>query len=123
MGNEGSAAELVRAAAKEAIRRAGSAGKLAEQLQREVGRPYNYRTVSGWARGDSMPPADALLAAARATELSLDQFLFGEETGLHEQLRRLAERVADLEAERPPQTRPTAGDPPPAPPAAALAEP
>jgi transcriptional regulator with XRE-family HTH domain len=64
--------KAVQGTIKEAIDHLGKAQALALRVQELLGRSYNHRTVSAWARGDAMPPADALLAAAQATDISLD---------------------------------------------------
>lgn len=87
--------EAVQTIAREAIRREGKAAALAARLRVALGRSYNYRTVSGWARGDSMPPADALLAAAALTEVSLDEALFAE--SIAERMQRMEARLDRLD--------------------------
>lgn len=88
--------EAVKAIAREAIRRQKTAGKLAIRL-RELGYEYNYRTISSWARGDAMPPADALLAIAKLTDVSIDEVLI-DGGSLRAQLSRLEERLRRLES-------------------------
>jgi hypothetical protein len=77
-----------------AVRRAGKAQALAAQLQDRLGRSYNYRTISAWARGDAMPPADALLAAAQAADISLDERL-----GIGREVSQLERELGELQAE------------------------
>lgn len=88
--------EAVKLIAREAIRRQKTAGKLALRL-REYGYEYNYRTISSWARGDGMPPGDALLAIAKISEISIDEVLI-DGGSLRAQLSRLEERLKRLES-------------------------
>jgi hypothetical protein len=85
----------------EAIGRAGKARALAKLIEPLVGREYADRTVSAWGRGDVMPPADVVIAAAAATGLSLDEAVVGIGLERSEVMRRLDQmerRVRDLEA-------------------------
>lgn len=66
---------LVAEVVSEAIDRAGKALALATKIQPLIGRSYADRTVSAWGRGDVMPPADVVFAAAQATGVSLDERL------------------------------------------------
>lgn len=72
----------------EARRRKARDSDLALQVEPLVGRIYSDATVSAWALGRSMPPADALLAACKVSGISIDALLFGEAS--------LAAQVADL---------------------------
>ena len=54
---------------------------------------YNGGNVSQWRRGPGMSPADALIAVALITRLSLDEILFEEEHHT------LAERQREVERE------------------------
>lgn len=87
---------VVREAIKVAIERAGKAQALALRVESLLHRPYNHRTVSAWARGDAMPPGDALLAAAKSTGVSLDAVLgIGREPSVME--RRIDELRQEVE--------------------------
>lgn len=97
---------VVREVVKEALERSGKAQALATKVQALVGRPYNFRTVSSWSRGDAMPPGDALLAAAQVAGISLDEKLrVGRESSdveaqivqLREDITQLRQQVAALE--------------------------
>ncbi|TMC03518.1 MAG: hypothetical protein E6J41_27210 [Chloroflexi bacterium] len=66
---------LVAAVVAEAVERAGKALALARRIEPLIGRSYANRTVSAWARGDVMPPADAVFAAALVMGISLDDRL------------------------------------------------
>jgi hypothetical protein len=59
----------------EAIDNAGKAMALSSRIEPIIGRTYADRTVSAWGRGDVMPPADVLLAAAKAVGIPLDERL------------------------------------------------
>ncbi len=75
----------------EARRRMAKDPELALLMQPYVGRLYSDQTVSAWALGRSMPPAEALLAACKVSGVSIDAVLFGQ--GSYE------ERLAKLERE------------------------
>ena len=68
--------------------------EIAEQIGEMVKKPGGYtgKNISQWRRGGGMPPADALLAVAQVTRLSLDELLFGKS-----ELRLLAQEVAELQ--------------------------
>ncbi len=78
----------------EAIDGTGKALALAGKIEPLVGRPYASRTVSAWSRGDVMPPADAVFAAALVTGISLD-----EKLGIGREPTEIDRRVAGLEGE------------------------
>jgi hypothetical protein len=80
---------------KEAIERVGKAHALALQIHSVLGRTYNHRTVSAWARGDAMPPGDALMAAAKVARVSLDARLMDKSLEPGEQLKAIQEELAD----------------------------
>ena len=65
------AADAIRAAKD----RASKAVALIERMEPYVNRRYDEDSVSAWINGRTVPPADALLAAAKATDLSLDEWL------------------------------------------------
>lgn len=75
MPQRGSLARTVALLMEEARRKAGSGVVLAERIEHLVGRRYDVDSVSAWATGRTMPPADALLAAAKVTGLSLSAAL------------------------------------------------
>ena len=95
--HRGSISPLVAEVISEAIDRAGKALALARRIQPLLGRTYADRTVSAWGRGDVMPPADAVFAAAQATGVSLDERLgIGREpTALERQFAELQEQFDD----------------------------
>ena len=86
-----------------AIDHEGTAGKLAASLYEKygvekLGKPYDQRTVSTWARPneDTMPPALALLGAAALANLSLDELIHGETIrGRQEEHARLLAELAE----------------------------
>jgi hypothetical protein len=85
---------------KEAIRRAIAAAGSQKQLHALIlpilRRPIQPGSISSWLREDkpAMPPADALLAMAKVTNLSLDELLFGESLTARQD--RLEREVQDL---------------------------
>ncbi len=88
----GPSSSLVAEVVSEAINRAGKALALARRIQPMIGRTYADRTVSAWGRGDVMPPADAVLAAAQVTGVSLDDRL-----GISREPSALERQLADLQ--------------------------
>jgi hypothetical protein len=94
--NSQSMKEVVAHLIDEARRRAGSDGELSRLIEPLVGRAYGKQAVSHWALGRAMPPAVALLAACKATGLSVDAALFGEEAVL-ERLQAVEEALRDLQ--------------------------
>jgi transcriptional regulator with XRE-family HTH domain len=94
-------AELAVQAMQEAKARAGKASVLVARMEPLVGRRYDEDSVSAWIRGRTVPPADALLAAARVTGLSVDEFLRQDGEGqqsLSERLVEQGELIDDLQA-------------------------
>lgn len=87
-------AELAVQAMQEAKARAGKASVLVARMEPLVGRRYDEDSVSAWIRGRTVPPADALLAAAKVTGLSVDDFL--RQDGEH--LQSLSDRLNDQSA-------------------------
>lgn len=70
---------IVQAVIDEARRHAGTGPLLAARLEElgvggETGR-YSESAISNWTKGRTMPPADALLAAAKFAGISIDQKL------------------------------------------------
>jgi 8-oxo-dGTP diphosphatase len=94
-------AAVVARAVDRARRAAKTAATLVVAMEPHVGRRYDVDAVSAWATGRSMPPADALLAAARVTGLSLDALLKEDEgqdfPDALERLQHLERRVMQLE--------------------------
>lgn len=90
----GPASKLVADVVSEAIDRAGKAMALARKIEPLIGRTYADRTVSAWGRGDVMPPADAVLAAAQVMGVSLD-----EKLGIGRIPTALEQQVADLQSQ------------------------
>jgi hypothetical protein len=60
--------------------RATKAAALIDRMEPFVNRRYDEDSVSAWINGRTVPPADVLLAAAKATDLSLDEWLDGSPT-------------------------------------------
>jgi transcriptional regulator with XRE-family HTH domain len=83
----------------ECRRRMAKDPELALQMKPLVGRLYSDQTVSAWALGRTMPPADALLAACKVSGVSIDAALLGEGS-FAEQLAALRKAVEELQAER-----------------------
>jgi transcriptional regulator with XRE-family HTH domain len=84
---------------QEAKSRAGKAGALALRMEPHVGRRYDEDSVSAWVRGQAVPPADALLAAAKVTGVSLDGFLGDEQTHRDAEVRELHQELSALRQE------------------------
>src|SRR5215470_17884837 len=68
-------AQIAADALRMAKERASKAAALIERMEPYVNRRYDEDSVSAWINGRTVPPADALLAAAKATDLSLDEWL------------------------------------------------
>jgi transcriptional regulator with XRE-family HTH domain len=68
-------AEVAVRAMRRAKERAVRAGILVARMEPYVGRRYDEDSVSAWINGRTVPPADALLAAAKAMNVSLDREL------------------------------------------------
>ena len=68
-------AQIAADAMRAARDRATKAATLVERMEPYVNRQYDEDSVSAWVNGRTVPPADALLAAAKATDLSLDEWL------------------------------------------------
>lgn len=66
------AASIIRAARVQTPK----AAVLVERMAPWVNRLYDADTVSTWVTGKVVPPADALLAAAKAVNLSIDLWLY-----------------------------------------------
>ena len=92
-------AELAVQAIQEAKQRVGKASVLVVRMEPLVGRRYDEDSVSAWTRGRTVPPADALLAAAKVTGISIDEYLRldGESGGgLSDRLGQQADAIEDL---------------------------
>jgi hypothetical protein len=57
---------------------------------------YKPASVRSWMRGDSMPPADVLLAVARTAGISIDEMAGRQEGAEGERLGALEGQVASL---------------------------
>ncbi len=95
---------LVRALVIEADRRAAAdlglkvnkGEALAQVLAERANLPYKPASVRSWMRGDSMPPADVLLAVARTAGISIDEMAGRQEGAGGERLEALEGKVASL---------------------------
>lgn len=67
---------VVQTVMKEARERAGSAERLNRRMDEKLRRSKS--AISAYVKGDSMPPADVFLEAARVTDVHLDDHLYGE---------------------------------------------
>jgi hypothetical protein len=88
--------EVVQSIIEAARRDAGSGPALAARLEAlgvggETGR-YSESAISNWIKGRTMPPADAVLAAAYAASISIDETLG------HLAARELADQVSDRDS-------------------------
>jgi hypothetical protein len=95
-------AKLAVEAMQEAKERAGKASVLVVRMEPLVGRRYDEDSVSAWIRGRTVPPADALLAAAKVTGISIDEYLQADghaAEGLADRLGHQAETIEDLRAQ------------------------
>jgi hypothetical protein len=95
-------AELAVQAMQEAKERAGKAAVLVARMEPLVNRRYDEDSVSAWIRGRTVPPADALLAAAKVTGISIDEFLGREgdrPESLSARIGHQAEAIEDLRRE------------------------
>jgi hypothetical protein len=75
--------EVVQVVVRRAVEKAQSKKQLHALILPHIRRQVKQGAVSAWVRRDkpAMPPADALLAMARLTGLSLDDLLFGQAQG------------------------------------------
>jgi hypothetical protein len=87
-------AEIAANAIRIAKDRASKATALAERMEPWVNRRYDEDSVTAWINRRTVPPADALLAAAKATDLSLDDWL--KDSVLPPQLTGLHDRHSDV---------------------------
>lgn len=67
--------EADRRAAQERRERVNRGVALAQLLARTADLHYKSKSIQSWMRGDTMPPADVLLAVAHGTGISLDERL------------------------------------------------
>jgi transcriptional regulator with XRE-family HTH domain len=102
-------AAIVGSILEEARRRAGKGPALALRLEQlgvvgEKGERYSESSISNWIRGRAKPPAEVVLAAAQAAEISLDDRLgighkaSGLERQLHEVQAELAQQRSNSAA-------------------------
>jgi transcriptional regulator with XRE-family HTH domain len=82
-------AQLAEQVMQEAKGRAKKASVLVARLEPVLRRRYDEDSVSAWVTGRTVPPADALLAAAKVSGISIDEYLQSEEA-----LERTADRIA-----------------------------
>jgi len=94
-------AEIVGGILEEARRRAGKGPALALRLEQlgvvgERGERYSESSISNWIRGRAKPPAEVVLAAAQAADISLDDRLgIGRQaSGLEQQLAEVRDELA-----------------------------
>src|SRR5690349_17491846 len=95
---------LVRALVTEADRRAAAhlgqkvnkGEALAQVLAARANLQYKAASVRSWMRGDSMPPADVLLAVARTAGISIDEMAGSQEGVGGERLQALEGKVESL---------------------------
>src|SRR5215471_8795588 len=69
---------------------------LAQVLAEKANMEYKPASVRSWMRGDSMPPADVLLAVARTAGISIDEMAGRQEGAEGERLEALEGQVASL---------------------------
>ncbi len=84
---------------EEARRRAGKGPALALRLEQlgvvgERGGRYSESSISNWIRGRAKPPAEVVLAAAQAVDISLDHRL-----GIGRRASGLEQQIADLQGQ------------------------
>jgi hypothetical protein len=93
--------ELIREHLKQflsdAIEKAGGPKALGHKLEKHgfTGRegPYDERTVRAWRAGRRMPSPEIVFGIAMLFDVSLDQYVFGEE--LHDKLAQDVERLRE----------------------------
>ncbi len=66
---------VIQAVMREAKSRAGSAGRLLGKMEPDTRRSDS--AISAYINGDSIPPADVFLEAARVTKVHVDEHLYG----------------------------------------------
>ena len=87
-------ARLAQQVLDEAVRAAGTADALAERMEPHVQKRYGNSAIYAYTNERAVPPGDALLAAALATRISLD-----EKLGLARQQSEVERQVEELRAE------------------------
>ncbi len=87
-------AKLAQQVLDEAVRAAGTADALAERMEPHVQKRYGNSAIYAYTNERAVPPGDALLAAALATGISLD-----EKLGLVRKQREVERQVEELRAE------------------------
>jgi len=73
---DGKVGLVIRAVMREAKERAGSAERLVRKMHPDLRRSDS--AISAYIKGDSVPPADVFLEAARVMEIRVDEHLYGE---------------------------------------------
>lgn len=89
-------AEADRRAAEELGQKVNKGEALAQVLAERANMQYKPASVRSWMRGDSMPPADVLLAVARTAGISIDEMAGRQEGAEGERLEALEGKVASL---------------------------
>lgn len=85
----------------QARRKAGKPVVLATALEKRgltsarTGKRYSDQTVNNWGRGDVMPGADVLIAAAHITGIDVDVYVKGD-ASLVSRIERLEKTVTDV---------------------------
>jgi hypothetical protein len=87
-------ARLAQQVLDEAVRAAGTADALAERMEPHVQKRYGNSAIYAYTNERAVPPGDALLAAALATGISLD-----EKLGLVRQQGEVERQMEELRAE------------------------
>jgi hypothetical protein len=87
-------ARLAQQVLDEAVRAAGTADALAERMEPHVQKRYGNSAIYAYTNERAVPPGDALLAAALATGISLD-----EKLGFVRQQSEVERQVEELRAE------------------------
>lgn len=87
-------ARLAQQVLDDAVRAAGTADALAERMESHVQKRYGNSAIYAYTNERAVPPGDALLAAALATGISLD-----EKLGLVRQQSEVERQVEELRAE------------------------
>ena len=68
--------EVIGLVMKEARERAGSSSKLIRKMPEHLRKSQS--AISAYIKGDSMPPAEVFLEAARVMGIRIDEYLYGE---------------------------------------------
>jgi len=93
---DGNVGLVIQSVMKEAKERAGSAARLLKKMNPELRRSDS--AISAYIKGDSVPPADVFLEAARVTEVHVDEYLYGQSFAA--QLERMKTELEDLKRSR-----------------------